>query len=106
MKLYSALLLYLSSLTCALSKEAKFELVEEWTVWKDNHGKNYESEKVELERHIVWLSNKEYIDQHNANAHIFGFTLALNNMGDMVSEHICIKIGNHRSYICRRILSI
>jgi len=60
-------------------------MVEEWTSWKDYHGKSYESEREELEKHIVWLSNKEYVDQHNANSHIFGFTLALNHMGDMVS---------------------
>jgi len=79
------LLLFLSSTKSASNNEPKFEMVEEWTSWKDYHGKSYESEREELEKHIVWLSNKEYVDQHNANSHIFGFTLALNHMGDMVS---------------------
>lgn len=68
----------------ASSIGAKFKLVDEWNNWKSFHGKDYVSEKQELEKHITWLSNKEYIDQHNANAHIYGFTLGLNHMGDMV----------------------
>lgn len=79
------LLLCFSLVSCISSQAAKFELVEEWTAWKGYHGKSYTSEMEELERHMVWLSNKEYVDQHNQNAHIFGFTLALNHLGDMVS---------------------
>jgi cathepsin L len=67
------------------SSSPRYELREEWNLWKSKHGKSYESEHVELERHLVWLSNKEYIDQHNANSDIFGFTLAMNHHGDLVS---------------------
>ena len=72
------------------SSPPKYELKEEWNLWKSKHGKSYESEHMELERHLVWLSNKEYIDQHNANSHIFGFTLAMNHHGDLVSVHACL----------------
>ena len=65
---------------------AKYEFLEEWNLWKDEHGKSYGSELEEVERHIVWLSNKKYIEQHNANADIFGFTLAMNHFGDMVTK--------------------
>ncbi len=68
----------------ACSMEAKYEHHEEWKNWKLTHGTTYLSEKEEIEKHILWLSNKEYIDQHNANSHIFGYTLALNQFGDMV----------------------
>ena len=76
-------LCWVSPTTC--TTKAKFEHHEEWKAWKVTHSKNYVSEEQEIERHIVWLSNKEYIDQHNANAHLFGFTLALNHFGDMVN---------------------
>lgn len=67
--------------------KAKFEFLEEWESWKGYYGnKSYKSQREEIEKHIVWLSNKEYIDQHNANTHIFGFTLTLNHLGDMVSK--------------------
>lgn len=69
-------------------KEPKYQFVQKWNLWKNTHGKSYQSDKEDLERHIVWLSNKEYIDQHNKNADIFGFTLAMNHLGDMVS--VCI----------------
>ena len=65
-------------------KDPKYQFKNEWNMWKNVHGKSYQSEKEDLENHIVWLSNKEYIDQHNKNADIFGFTLALNHLGDMV----------------------
>lgn len=63
----------------------KFQFVEEWNLWKGQHEKSYDSQLEELEKHMVWLSNKKYIEQHNANSHIFGFTLAMNHFGDLVS---------------------
>ena len=66
--------------------EPKFQLVEEWKLWKGQHDKSYGSQLEELERHLVWLSNTKYIEQHNANSHIFGFTLAMNHFGDLVSN--------------------
>lgn len=62
----------------------KFRHEQEWGKWKLSNDRNYTSELEELERHLIWLSNKVYIDQHNANAHIFGFTLAMNHLGDLV----------------------
>ena len=77
------LLVFLSLVSLAACA-AKYEFLEEWNLWKDEHGKSYGSEKEELGRHIVWLSNKKYIEQHNANADMFGFTLAMNHLGDLV----------------------
>lgn len=65
-------------------KEPKYQFQKEWNLWKGVHGKTYQSDKEDLEKHIVWLSNKEYIDNHNRNSDIFGFTLAMNHLGDMV----------------------
>ena len=36
-------------------------------------------------RQTVWESNKKYIDTHNDNADELGFTLAMNEFGDLVS---------------------
>ena len=77
------LLVFLSVVALATAA-AKFEFLEEWEMWKEQHGKGYQSEREELERHLVWLSNKKYIDQHNVNADFFGFTLAMNHFGDLV----------------------
>lgn len=64
--------------------KAKYRYEHEWGKWKFTNDRNYTTELEELERHLIWLSNKVYIDQHNANAHIFGFTLAMNHLGDLV----------------------
>ena len=78
-------LLVLALVSLAYAKGVpRFEFVEEWQLWKSTHSREYLSEREELERHLTWLSNREYILQHNANAHIFGFTLSLNQFGDMV----------------------
>lgn len=68
----------------ATSYEAKFKFPQEWSEWKLKHGRSYESSLEELERHLIWLSNKQYIDHHNVNSRIFGFTLAMNHLGDVV----------------------
>lgn len=57
----------------------------EWHLWKSEHGKNYEDVKEELSKHLVWLGNQEYINQHNKYSDVFGYTLSMNHLGDMVS---------------------
>ena len=79
----SGLLAYLCLVTLATAAP-RFEFVEEWNMWKVEHGKSYGSEREELERHLNWLSSKAYIEAHNANSHIFGFTLKMNHLGDLV----------------------
>lgn len=37
----------------------------------------------ELRRHIIWQANKKFIDEHNALADKFGYTLALNMFSDL-----------------------
>ena len=67
-----------------LSGALSFEFVEEWHLWKGQHQKSYTSELEELERHAIWSSNKKYIEEHNARSDIFGYTLAMNSLGDLV----------------------
>ena len=59
---------------------------EEWHLWKSEHEKSYKDEMEELERHSIWLSNKEYIEQHNIRSDVFGYTLKMNMFGDLVSS--------------------
>ena len=73
----------LSSFAC-LSVAMSYEFVEEWHLWKGQHQKSYTSELEELERHAIWLSNKKYIEEHNVHSDIFGYTLAMNSLGDLV----------------------
>ena len=78
-------------LQCSLL-EAKIELPAEWHMWKSSHGKEYASESEEIERHIVWQSNKRYIQTHNLFNDTFGFTLEMNEFGDLVSCRQCATI--------------
>ena len=71
---------------CVHCVEIEYEFVEEWRLWKTEHGRTYHAQPEELERHLVWLSNKKYIEVHNKNSGIFGYTLSMNGFGDMVSQ--------------------
>ena len=80
----------LSFLAVAVAS-VEFQYSKEWRLWKDEHTKNYHLEAEEMKRHSVWLTNKEYIDMHNSNADVSGYTLAMNEFGDMVSTIVEIK---------------
>lgn len=69
---------------CEAVLEIQYEFVEEWRLWKAQQGKAYLTQPEELERHLVWLSNRKYIELHNKNADIFGYKLAMNTFGDLV----------------------
>ena len=44
----------------------------------------------ELQRHTVWMANRQYIEDHNTfNTENTGFTLAMNQFGDLVSSTKC-----------------
>lgn len=70
----------------SLSDPAGREFSEEWHLWKAEHEKSYKDENEEVERHMVWMSNKKYIEQHNKHADELGFTLKMNKFGDLVSR--------------------
>ena len=68
-----------------LGSRARVEFSKEWHLWKTEHGKTYEDEREELQRHAVWVSNMEHIEHHNEHADKHGFTLRMNHFGDLVS---------------------
>ena len=82
--------LILLLLTCQFSQSVSLphQLPAEWHGWKLEHGKGYSSEREEVYRHVVWQGNKKFIEAHNMYNKTFGYTLAMNEMGDLVSTII------------------
>lgn len=74
-----------SSLTLSYASTPVYQLSHEWHLWKSKHKRTYSTSAEELERHLIWLANRKYIDGHNANTHVFGYSLSMNQFGDMVS---------------------
>ena len=68
----------------------------EWHLWKARHDKKYESPKHELSKHLVWLSNKHYIEEHNKYADLLGYGLEMNQFGDLVSTYSTLQVGCHK----------
>ena len=73
-------------LCTGFSAELVFKVDSEWQTWKEKHDRDYENEIHELERYVIWKSNKAYIDAHNELEEEFGYRLALNQFADMVSR--------------------
>nr|ACH48000.1 silicatein A2 [Latrunculia oparinae] len=98
---------FLSLLGLALATSVpQFQFVQEWNMWKGMHQKSYQNDLEELDRHTVWLSNKKYIEAHNQNSHVFGFTLAMNHFADLTDQewtekfvtHVSDTAGNYTKY--------
>lgn len=67
-----------------LGNVSEVQLHAEWSSWKATHRKKYSTSVQDLERYVVWRSNKAYINYHNSFASNFGFYLSMNKFGDMV----------------------
>ena len=52
---------------------------------RSNITRSMETTDAELARQIIWESNKKFVENHNANADKFGFTVAMNEFADLVS---------------------
>lgn len=63
-----------------------YEAIQEWERWKATHEKSYGSNLEELEKHIVWHSNRAFVKQHNVNAEmgVYSYQVKLNHLGDLV----------------------
>jgi hypothetical protein len=70
-----------------LGNVSEVQLQAEWSFWKSTHRKKYSTSVQDLERYVVWRSNKAYINYHNSFASNFGFYLSMNKFGDMVCPH-------------------
>ena len=69
----------------------------QWKGWCLTHNKSYQSSGETLERYVIWRANIAYIQSHNAYAESFGFTLAMNSFGDLVSH----TLGDSGSGCCK-----
>ena len=84
----SLLVVLVHSQLASSERAANVSFPPEWHLWKTEHGKSYKNTKEELSKHLVWLDNQEYINQHNKYADVFGYTLKINRFGDLVSMYV------------------
>ncbi len=43
----------------------------------------YEEELEEFRRHTIWQANQKFVNAHNTYAYKFGYTLDMNEFGDL-----------------------
>jgi len=72
--------------------------VEEWAKFKQNHGKEYESTLVELQRMKTYGANKAYIARHNAEADAgkHSYWLAVNKYADLTHDQFRAQMLGHK----------
>ena len=73
------------------SSKTAFDDTAEWELWKKKHGKQYSTDKEELHRRTVWKANKKMVQEHNAHADKWGWTLEMNALADMESSEFAAK---------------
>lgn len=82
----SIILCALFALVQANTVDLSFKYDSKWLSWKQEHDKAYESDIHELEKYVTWVSNNAMIEAHNKLESDFGYTLGMNQFGDMVSH--------------------
>ena len=50
------------------------------------YNKEYETKMEELERQAIWTTHRIYVEMHNKNADLYGFTTGMNEYADLVSD--------------------
>lgn len=86
----AVLVLHLVLLLTSVKATEQLQFIEEWILWKTEHHKSYSGEQDEIEKHSVWMANREFVINHNANWPEHGYSLALNQFADLVSMLLSI----------------
>ena len=50
------------------------------------YGKEYGSDDEEFQRRGIWEMHRSYVEEHNRNADVYGFTTGMNEYADLVSD--------------------
>ena len=85
-------LIWVLGVLVGLSASSILEFAGEWHQWKAQHWRRYMSWGEEVERHRVWLQNRQYIENHNKNVDHHGYSLALNHFGDLVHFAVVLTL--------------
>jgi cathepsin L len=75
------------------------QLWNEFQTWQIKHGKTYASNGESANRFVVWKSNREFVNAHNAETSQgrHSFSVSLNAFGDMTNEEYRRELLGFRS---------
>lgn len=79
----------------------------QWQAWKTTHRRSYVTLVEELERFVIWRANQAFIDYHNSYADKLGFTLRMNQFGDLVRNgFVELTTSIHEIYLSSSRISL
>jgi len=70
---------------------------DEWDLFKSTHSKKYDNEVEERFRMKIYLENRHKIAKHNKDGDTHGYTLAMNQYGDMLPHEFAGKVNGFRN---------
>lgn len=75
--------LFLTLNVDAKTRHNYYTLINDFRVWKKQHGKVYESAEHEVQRLLTWMDHHSYIEQHNKKDPAPSYTLGHNRFSDI-----------------------
>lgn len=79
-----------------------FEYADEWEAWKTQFSKKYEGDEEEIRRMNIWAMNKKYVELHNANADLYGFTTGMNEYADLDGAEFSSMFNGYRQDLSKK----
>ena len=101
-----SLLLLFVAVVATAQAVSFFELVkEEWTTFKAEHNKNYNSDIEEKFRMKIYMDNKQKIAKHNANYEMkkVSYKMKMNKYGDMLRHEFINAVNGFNNSINARL---
>ncbi len=56
----------------------------------------YEEELEEFRRHTIWQANQKFVNAHNTYAYKFGYTLDMNEFGDLTGAEFARVFNGYK----------
>ena len=82
-RLSKMLTLLLLIATCVYALPTEYD--DQWEAWKTEYNKVYKDDIEEAHRKEIWMKHLVYVQKHNAQSDVHGYTLAMNLFADLVS---------------------
>ena len=79
-RLSKMLTLLLLIATCVYALPTEYD--DQWEAWKTEYNKVYKDDIEEAHRKEIWMKHLVYVEKHNAQSDVYGYTLAMNLFAD------------------------
>lgn len=82
----------------ALAAASAPDLAKEFAEWETTHSKKYETTAERRQRFQVWITNREFVNGHNAQEEmgLHTYRMKLNHLGDLSADEYRSKYRGYK----------